>query len=305
MTDGATQPPAGPATFYGGQAVIEGVMMRGAAVCATAVRAPDRTIQFDVHSFDSGARLRAARWPFVRGLFVLVDTLRLGFRALSFSATVQAGPEAGEAKAPLAVSMVVSVVFGVALFFLLPAAAAYLLEVILRIPPAVSTLFEGVLRLGLLLGYLWAIGRIPEIRRVYAYHGAEHKTIHAFEARRPLSVEEVAPFPCEHPRCGPAFLLTIVLFTLIGPLPVGWRLASRLLAVPFLAALAYEYIRWSARVQHHAWAKALVLPNLALQRLTTRQPEDEMIEVAIAAFEAMRRAEAGSRPIPSALPGEI
>jgi uncharacterized protein YqhQ len=109
-------------------------------------------------------------------------------------------------------------------------------------------------------------------------------------------VEEVAPFPCEHPRCGTAFLLTIVvlsiiLFSLIGPLPLGWRLISRLLAVPILAGLAYEYIRWSARVQHRAWARPLVLPNLALQRLTTREPDEEMIEVAIAAFEAMRKAE--------------
>jgi uncharacterized protein YqhQ len=230
-------------------------------------------------------------------LFILIDTLQLGFRSLSFSARVQAGPEEEEeVKTPLAFSMILAVVFGLALFFLLPAAAAFAVERLLGLPALVGTVLEGILRLALLLGYLWGIGRIPEIRRVYAYHGAEHKTIHAYEAGRPLQVNEVAPFPCEHPRCGTAFLLTIVvlsiiLFTLIGPLPLGWRLISRLIAVPILAGIAYEYIRWSARIQHRRWARPLVLPNLALQRLTTRQPEDEMIEVAIAAFEAMRNAE--------------
>jgi uncharacterized protein YqhQ len=290
----ARLPQAAP--LYGGQAVLEGVMMRGQAACATAVRAPDRSIRYDVHTFESRARRRAARWPLIRGLYVLVDTLKLGFRALSFSATVQAGPQQDEMKAPLAASMVLAALVGIGLFFLLPAAAAYVVEQWLGVSPSVGTILEGTLRLALLLGYLWAIGRIPEIRRVYAYHGAEHKTIHAFEASRSLRVEEVAPFPCEHPRCGTAFLLTIVVlsiifFSLLGPLPLGWRLVSRLLAVPILAGLAYEYIRWSARIQHHGWARPLVLPNLALQKLTTREPEPEMIEVAIAAFEAMRRAE--------------
>jgi uncharacterized protein YqhQ len=271
-------------------------MMRGQAACATAVRAPDHSIRYDVHRFESAARRRAARWPLIRGLYVLVDTLQLGFRALSFSATVQAGPEDQDVKTPLAVSMVLAVAVGVALFFLLPAAVAYTVEVLFDASATFGTVLEGLLRLALLLGYLWGIGRIPEIRRVYAYHGAEHKTIHAFEAHRPLRVDEVTPFPCEHPRCGTAFLLTIVvlsiiLFSLLGPLPLATRLISRLVAVPILAALAYEYTRWSSRVQHHGWARPLVLPNLALQRLTTREPEAEMIEVAIAAFEAMRKEE--------------
>jgi uncharacterized protein YqhQ len=292
-------PSRGPTPLYGGQAVLEGVMMRGRTACATAVRAPDRSIRFDIHTFESPTRRRAAHWPLVRGLFVLVDTLQLGFRSLSFSAEVQAGPQESEMKTPLALSMVAAVGVGIAVFFLLPAAAAFVLEGLFGLSASLGTLLEGILRLALLLSYLWAIGRIPEIRRVYAYHGAEHKTIHAYEARRPLRVEEIAPFPCEHPRCGTAFLLTIVvlsiiLFSLIGPLPLGWRLISRILAVPILAGLAYEYIRWSARVQHHAWARPLVLPNLALQRLTTREPDGEMIEVAIAAFEAMRQAEGAS-----------
>jgi uncharacterized protein YqhQ len=294
MTAGPAPLPAAP--LYGGQAVLEGVMMRGQAACATAVRAPDRSIRYDVHRFESAARRRAARWPLIRGLYVLVDTLQLGFRALSFSATVQAGPEDQDVKTPVAVSMVLAVAVGVGLFFLLPAAVAYTVEILFDVSAAVGTILEGLLRLALLLGYLWGIGRIPEIRRVYAYHGAEHKTIHAFEAHRPLRVDEVAPFPCEHPRCGTAFLLTIVVlsivfFSLLGPMPLATRLISRLVAVPILAGLAYEYIRWSSRVQHHGWARPLVLPNLALQRLTTREPEADMIEVAIAAFEAMRKEE--------------
>ena len=296
MTAETRRHPTPPAPMYGGQAVLEGVMMRGRTACATAVRAPDHSIRYDIHTFASPARRRAARWPLVRGLFVLVDTLQLGFRSLSFSASVQAGPQEQEMKAPLALSMVAAVVVGLSVFFLLPAAAAFAVERLFGLSAAFGTILEGLMRLALLLGYLWAIGRIPEIRRVYAYHGAEHKTIHAHEAGRPLRVEEVAPFPCEHPRCGTAFLLTIVvlsiiLFSLIGPLPLGWRMISRVLAVPILAALAYEYIRWSAGVQHRAWARPLVLPNLALQRLTTREPDGEMIEVAIAAFEAMRKAE--------------
>jgi uncharacterized protein YqhQ len=294
MTAGPAPLPAAP--LYGGQAVLEGVMMRGQAACATAVRAPDRSIRYDVHRFESAGRRRAARWPLIRGLYVLVDTLQLGFRALSFSATVQAGPEDQDVKTPVAVSMVLAVAVGVGLFFLLPAAVAYTVEILFDVSAAVGTILEGLLRLALLLGYLWGIGRIPEIRRVYAYHGAEHKTIHAFEAHRPLRVDEVAPFPCEHPRCGTAFLLTIVVlsivfFSLLGPMPLATRLISRLVAVPILAGLAYEYIRWSSRVQHHGWARPLVLPNLALQRLTTREPEADMIEVAIAAFEAMRKEE--------------
>jgi len=285
-----------PPPTYGGQAVIEGVMMRGASACATAVRAPDGTVRFDVRQIDSITRRRVARVPFVRGLFVLVDTLNLGFRALAFSAGVQAGPQENLAGAPVAASMIVAALGGVALFFLLPAAVAFALERTLGFAPAVGVVLEGFIRLGLLLGYLWGIGRIPEIRRVYAYHGAEHKTIHAFEARRPLIVEEIAPFPCEHPRCGTAFLLTVVVFSIIffsllGPMPLWIRLVSRVLLVPVLAGIAYEYIRWTARWQHARWARPLLLPNLALQRLTTREPESDMIEVAIAAFEAMRRAE--------------
>jgi uncharacterized protein YqhQ len=260
------------------------------------VRAPDGTIRFDVRHLDAAGRKRFGRIPLVRGLFVLVDTLSLGFRSLAFSASVQAGPQEGGTAAPVAASMVFAVIVGLSVFFLLPAAAAAAVERALHLAPTWGVVLEGLLRLALLLAYLWAIGRVPEVRRVYAYHGAEHKTIHAFEAKRPLVVDQVAPFPCEHPRCGTAFLLTVVVFSivffsLLGPVPLAIRLVSRILLIPVLAGLAYEYIRWTARFQHARWARPLLAPNLALQRLTTREPEADMIEVAIAAFQAMREAE--------------
>ncbi len=295
----AKLPPA-----YGGQAVIEGVMMRGPAACATAVRAPDGSIHLDFQRLDSPSRTRLGRIPLVRGLLVLVDTLRLGFRALSFSANLQAPEGESLSGASMAATMTVSVVFGLGLFFLVPAAAAYLLERGLGMSAAWGSVAEGLVRLALLLSYLWAIGRIPEIDRVYAYHGAEHRTIHAHEAGRPLEVDEVATFPNEHPRCGTAFLLTIVvlsviLFSLLGEMSLTARLVSRLALVPLLAGIAYEYLRWTARLRPGPLRRILVAPNLALQRLTTRDPEPAMIEVAISAFQAVRAAEVGRAGAPA------
>jgi uncharacterized protein YqhQ len=159
-----------------------------------------------------------------------------------------------------------------------------------------SALFEGVLRLAVLVSYLVVIARLEEIRRVYGYHGAEHKTINAFEAAAKLTPKEVDKFPLEHPRCGTAFLLTVVvfsilLFALIGPMPLLPRLALRVLLIPVLASVAYEYLRLTARYFHNPLVRLLVAPNLALQRLTTRPPDKGMLEVGIAAFNEMKRLE--------------
>jgi uncharacterized protein YqhQ len=279
---------------YGGQAVIEGVMMRGLKVCSTAVRAPDGTIVLRTTPLSSIYRGRLPRIPFARGLLALADALVLGMRSLSFSAGVQSGEARGSGS--IAASMIVAVVFGLALFFLLPAAAAHFVEVTFGWSAFASNLLEGLIRLALLIGYVGAIGWMPEVRRVYGYHGAEHMTIHAFEAQAPLEADSIARFPREHARCGTAFLLTVVvlsvlLFAALGPLPLATRLVSRILLVPVLAALAYEYIRFTARWSGTWWGRALAAPNLALQRLTTRRPEPPMIEVAIAAFQAMRQGE--------------
>jgi len=159
-----------------------------------------------------------------------------------------------------------------------------------------SNLFEGFLRLVLLVGYIWVIGFMPDIKRLFGYHGAEHKTINAFEAGAELTPESVAKYSLEHPRCGTAFLLTLVLlsiivFTALGPLPFLWRLVSRVLLIPVLAGLALEYIRWTANHLKNPLVRWLIKPNLALQSLTTREPDDSMLEVAIESFKSMRQAE--------------
>ena len=281
---------------YGGQAVLEGVMMRGTRACAVAVRAPDQQIRIEYQELPAAYRGRPARLPFLRGLLVLWDSLALGLRALSFSANVQSGEDDPVNPAAMALTMVASFAFAILLFFVAPAAVGVAAERWLGWTAGWAHALEGAARLALLLAYLWAIGRMPEIRRVFAYHGAEHKTINAFEAGAPLTVEGVAAFPRQHTRCGTSFLLTLVvfsviLFSLLPPMSLGLRLASRVVAVPLLAALAYEYIRLTARFSARAWMKPLIAPNLALQNLTTREPDASMIEVALAAFQAMKTRE--------------
>ena len=277
----------------GGQAVIEGVMMRGRQAMAVAVRDPKGEIQIHTEALGTAYRGRLARLPFARGLLMLWDALGLGFRSLTYAAGVAAGEEV-KFEGPVAWATIAgSLAFGLGLFFLAPAAAAQFSENFLGLSAWLGNLLEGLIRLGLIVGYIWLIGQIPDIRRVFGYHGAEHKTINAYEAGAALTPEAVAEFPLEHPRCGTAFLLTVVLisiivFSLLGPLPLAWRLASRLLLIPAIAMLAYEYIRFTARRLAHPLVRMLVVPNLALQRLTTREPDTQMLEVAIAAFQAMR-----------------
>jgi uncharacterized protein YqhQ len=281
---------------YGGQAVIEGVMMRGTRSMAVAVRAPSQQVVIHTQPLSPLYRNRFSKVPFVRGLLGLWDALGLGYKSLMFSANVAADGEA-QFEGPVAWgTMAVSLAFGLGLFFLAPAGLAQVAERWLSIPPVWGSLIEGLVRLGLIVGYLWAISLMPDIRRLFAYHGAEHKTIHAFEAGAELSPGSVARFPLEHPRCGTAFLLTVVvlsilLFALLGPLPLWQRLLSRLLLIPVVAGLAYEYIRFTARHLSNPLVRFLVIPNLALQRLTTREPDEHMLEVAIAAFQAMRAQE--------------
>jgi uncharacterized protein YqhQ len=272
--------------------------MRGVDAYCVAVRTLQGEIVTETGSL-GGSRLRArlAARPLLRGLFVLWDALVIGVRALTFSANVQATSvqeriEGGQLAATLAGSLLV----GLAVFLLLPAAVGHLIQTTLAWPNWAANLSEGLLRLGLLVGYIAAIGRLPEIRRVFGYHGAEHQTISAFEAGESLNTASVARYPLEHPRCGTAFLLTvavfsILLFSALGPMPLLPRLGYRLLLLPALAALSYEYLRLTSAYQDTRWARALAWPNLALQRLTTRPPTPEMVEVALAALKGLRRAE--------------
>ncbi len=283
--------------LYGGQAVIEGVMMRGRSYMAVAMRAPDGKIVVHSEALSPIYRSAAARIPFLRGLVLLWDALALGARALALSANTQAGEEEEKLEGlPLALTMLLSLGFAIGLFFVAPAGIGHLVEDFFDLSPLASALVEGGLRLGVLVGYLVLIGRVAEITRVFGYHGAEHKTINAFEAGAELTPGVVEKFPIEHPRCGTAFLLTvvvfsIVLFALIGPMALLPRLALRVLLIPVLASLAYEYLRLTARYFHNPLVRLLVAPNLALQRLTTRPPDTGMLEVGIAAFQEMKRLE--------------
>ncbi len=279
--------------LYGGQAVIEGVMMRGTHSVAIAMRGPDQ--QISIHKEPLGAlyKNKIIKIPFLRGLVMLVDALLLGTRALTISANLQTGEDEKIEGPLLYVTLFISLAIGVGLFFLAPAALGQLSERFLRFGSWWGNLLEGLVRLGLLVGYIWIVGKMPDIRRVFAYHGAEHKTINAYEAGAELTPDNVEKFSTEHPRCGTAFLLTLVLlsilvFSLLGPLPFLWRMVSRILLLPFLACLAYEYIRWTANHLDLKIVQMLVKPNLALQHLTTREPGKDMLEVSIAAFNAMR-----------------
>ena len=284
---------------YGGQAVIEGVLMRGQKALAIAMRDPDGEIVVHEERLANVYRSRITKIPFLRGVILLWDALGLGMRALTISANTQTGEDEELEGWALYLTIAVSLTIGVGLFFLLPAALGGWVERLTASSGAhvwIGNLLEGVVRLLLLIGYIWAIGFMPDIKRLFAYHGAEHKTINAFEAGAELTPESVAKFPLEHPRCGTAFMLTLVLvsilvFTAFGPLPIVWRLVSRVLLIPVLAGIAVEYIRWTANHLDSKFVQWIIKPNLAMQSLTTREPDLSMLEVAIQSFQTMRRAE--------------
>ncbi|MEW6405639.1 MAG: DUF1385 domain-containing protein, partial [Chloroflexota bacterium] len=237
--------------------------------------------------------------PFLRGVNLLWYALGLGMKALTLSANTQTGEDEKLEGPALYLTLGLSLTLGIGLFFLLPAALGGWTEHLLdSTSPAIwiGNLLEGVIRLVLLVGYIWAIGFMPDVRRLFGYHGAEHKTINAYEAGAELTPESVSKFSIEHPRCGTAFLLTLVLlsilvFTALGPLPIFWRLVSRILLIPVLAGIAVEYIRWTSNHLKNPIVQWLIKPNLALQHLTTREPDLKMLEVAIESFQSMRRAE--------------
>lgn len=283
---------------YGGQAVLEGVMMRGSRALAVAVRNPEGEIVTRVEPVNQALyNGRISRIPFVRGLTMIWDALGLGMRSLMFSAEVAMGEEVGASfSGPVAWGTVaISLAFGIGLFFVVPLLIVGVVDRLIA-SSLLSNLLEGVVRLSIFVGYVWLIGFMPDIKRVFGYHGAEHKTINAYEAGAELTPASVGRFTTLHPRCGTAFLLSVVvisilLFSLFGR-PVLWlRILSRLILIPVVAGLAYEYIRFSARHLDKAWMRAVAAPNLAMQRLTTREPDADMLEVAITAFDCMMAVE--------------
>ena len=276
---------------YGGQALIEGIMMRGSLSVAAAMRNPEGEIVIHTEKLGKLYQSRIKKIPFLRGLLILWDSLGLGVRFLTLSANTQTSKEEKIDGPLLYLTIAVSLAIAILLFFVAPAAAVHLLDTTISWNPWVSNLLEGIVRLLIIIVYIWAIGKLPDVNRVFAYHGAEHKTINAFEAGAELTRENVARYPLEHPRCGTSFLLTlvtlsIILFSLLGPLPIAGRLISRVLLLPVLASLAYEYIRWSANHMENRLVRLLIRPNLALQRLTTREPDEKMIEIGIASLKA-------------------
>jgi uncharacterized protein YqhQ len=281
---------------YGGQAVIEGVMMRGQNAFAVAMRAPDGNIVVHKEDLAKVYRSRITKIPFVRGTILLWDALGLGMKALTLSANTQTGEEEKLEGPALYLTLGTSLAIGIGLFVLLPAGIGGLADHFLGWNTLAHNLLEGVMRLVILVGYIWGIGFMPDVKRLFGYHGAEHKTINAFEAGAELTPETVAKYPIEHPRCGTAFMLTFVLLSilvhsLLGDQTIFWRLASRVLLIPVIAGLAVEYIRWTANHLNSPLVRLLIKPNLALQSLTTRQPDNSMLEVAIESFKTMRKAE--------------
>lgn len=295
------QPEAEEGVYYGGQAVIEGVMIRGPRHMAVCVRHPKGHIithSEELHGMYTG---RSRRIPLLRGMIVLGETLALGMRALNFSSRVSLEEEEDNedskpAEFPETVfwgTILLSLTFVLGIFFAGPILLSNLLELV-DANRITIVVVEGVLRLAMFVGYIALISLVPDIRRVFQYHGAEHMTIHAYEAKRPLTVSEVRKFPKEHTRCGTSFLLVVVIvslitfsvFDLLVDEGMIVRVLSRIVLVPPIAAVSYEVLRFGARFGGQAWVKAMFAPNIALQALTTRVPADDQIEVAIAAFDS-------------------
>jgi uncharacterized protein YqhQ len=280
-----------PGYTYGGQALIEGVLMRGRDAIAVALRHPDGEIVFATERLDSGFHgSRWSKWPLVRGLVVLYETLVVGTRWLVRSANVQAeedGVELGKGAVVLMLGLTLAA--GIGIFFLLPLFVASVTTQNID-NGIVQHFVEGLVRVAIFLGYLILIGRSPEIARVFQYHGAEHMTIHALEAGDPLRVDEVRKYPTAHQRCGTEFLVIVILlsilaFSLVGRQTPLVMVVSRILLIPVIAAVGYEILKFGARHRGNAIVKALLYPGLFVQKITTKRPTDDMIEVAIVSME--------------------
>jgi uncharacterized protein YqhQ len=291
-----------PTYTYGGQALIEGVLMRGRDAIAVALRHPEGHIVYATERLDSGFHgTRWSKWPFVRGLVVLYETLVVGTRWLVRSANVQAQEEGVElGKGSIVLMLGLTLVAGVGIFFLLPLLIASVTTANVE-NGLIQHLVEGLVRVGIFLGYLALIGRAPDIARVFQYHGAEHMTIHALEAGDPLTVSEVRKYPTAHQRCGTEFLVVVILLSIIAFSLVGRQeplvmIGSRVLLIPVIASVGYEILRFGARHRSNQLVKVLLYPGLLVQMITTKQPTDDMIEVAIVSMEQALEADGESIP---------
>ena len=276
---------------YGGQAVIEGVMIRGKEGVAISVRQPNGELNIVKQPLASIYKGRLREMPLVRGIIALVETLVLGTRALLHSAQVAAEEEGGE-KIPTALlwgTVAISLALGVALFFMVPLfATRYLIDPYID-SALLSVVLEGLIRIGIFIAYLKVISLIPDIKRVFAYHGAEHKVVNAYEAGVPLEVESVKNYSTAHARCGTAFLFIVLIvaifvFALVGQPTLWIRILSRIALIPVIAAISYEIMKFGAGHINNKIVRVLLAPGLMLQAITTREPDDSQLEAAISAL---------------------
>jgi uncharacterized protein YqhQ len=279
----------------GGQAVLEGVMMRGISTWAVAVRNPEGQIELTSEPLAPWAqRHRIWRLPVIRGVVALGESLKIGFRALAISANAQLeDDEEGEPEEiggwVWGLTIALSLALAIGLFFVVPVGLTSLIKDQLG-SAFLFWLIEGTLRTGLFIAYIVAISRMPDLRRVFEYHGAEHKTISCYEAEDELVPARAKLYSRLHPRCGTSFLLIVMVLAIFVFAPIGlpawyWLLASRILGIPVIAGLSYEVIKWAGKNRRKAWVRALMWPGLMLQNLTTREPDEEQLAVAIAALE--------------------
>lgn len=291
--------------YYGGQAVVDGVMMRGLSQATTVVRAPDGRMVSKTEDLPGAVRGRVSKLPLLRGLVALWEMLILGTRMMLFSARVHSGlAEEDVSGRAVGIMIAFSLTLAVGLFFVFPLVVSRAAGGVVH-GSLVGNVIEGMIRLALFIGYLALIARMPQMRTVFQYHGAEHKTINAYEAGAPLDPRSVQRFSTLHIRCGTAFLLwvaalSIVVFAILGHPPFLIGIVSRIILVPVIAALGYELLRLGARFYRYAPVRIVMQPGLWLQHLTTREPTDDQVEVAIAALHAVLNADSGLSRAPDA-----
>jgi len=290
----------------GGQAVLEGVMMRGVSTWAVAVRNPEGQVELSSEPLRPWAkRHRLWRLPVLRGVVALGESLKIGFRALAISANAQIEEDEEGKKEEIGgwlwgLTIALSLALSIGLFFVLPVGLTSLIKDELG-SAYLFWLVEGILRTAIFIGYIVVISRLPDLRRVFEYHGAEHKTISCYEAEDELVPQRAKLYSRLHPRCGTSFLLIVMVLAIFVFAPIGlpawyWLLASRILGIPLIAGLSYEVIKWAGRNRRKRWVRGLMWPGLMLQNLTTREPDEEQLAVAIAALEKVLEEEEHAEP---------
>lgn len=278
---------------YGGMAVIEGVMMRGPEKIALAVRKTDGSIELEEEPVsDLPVRYPFLKWPLLRGTYVLIDSMVVGMRMLNKSANMSLDEEEEElSTGEIFITGLLAFALAILLFVVLPTAIVHYTSQFLG-GVLIQNIVEGIIRIFFFLAYVWAIGRMQEIDRVFMYHGAEHKSILTYEAGEELTVENTSKYTTLHPRCGTSFILivliiSILVFALLGEGNLFYRIWTRIAVLPIIAGLGYEFLKFSGKYYNNRWARVLIAPGLYLQKLTTREPDDSQLEVAITALKAV------------------